>query len=95
MSDLYEQLKGILTGGFSTMALMEAPYIVRKIVNLMLRNRGQMTYEELLDALGKVPEENRSSREEIDEALDVLGQLGWMKKKEENNIIIYQITTDS
>ena len=93
MSDLYEQLKDSLGDQFSTMAMLGAPYMVRKIINLMLRNRGAVSYPKLLDALADFPDDKRSDQAELDETLDVLCRLGWLERQEKDEKIVYAVIT--
>ena len=58
-SELYEQLKEDLGGSFNTMALLNAPYVVRKSINLILRHRGSISYTDLWAELEKVEEDKR------------------------------------
>jgi hypothetical protein len=89
MSGLYEQLlqmygeEGI---PLNTLALMDLPSSVRRVVQLILRNKGTMTYPALCEAVDAMPEDRHLSRAELDEILDALCRLGWFIREGERPI---------
>jgi hypothetical protein len=64
-------------------------------MKLFLR-RIRLTPAELDTAVEELPEEKRISREELNEAMNALLELGWLKKVENDGQVLYtvqQITT--
>jgi hypothetical protein len=95
MSDIYEQLKEIFgereEEGLSTMALVSLPRPVRILVQLMLRNRGEMAYPDLVEAMNSEPEDKRMNQAQVDEVLDAMTRLGLMIPSEKKKTTYYKI----
>ena len=92
MSGLYEQLlEEHGEGTLNTLALMNLPSNVRRVVRLMLRSKGVMTYPALCEAIDAMPEDERLSRVELDEMLDALCRLGWFVREGEVQPITYKV----
>jgi hypothetical protein len=92
MSGLYEQLlEEHGGGGLDTLALMNLPSSVRRVVRLMLRNKGMMTYPALCEAMDAMPEDERLSRVELDEILDALSRLGWFVREGGVQPVTYKV----
>ncbi len=64
-------------GGISVLDLADLPPSLRKIMRLMLRQI-RMKYTELLDATEQMPEGERLSRADLDEALQKLSDQAWL-----------------
>ena len=72
-------------GGLSILDLADMPPDQRRLMRLMLREV-QMTYEELVEAVGTWSEDDRLSREELDEALNTLSKNLWLIRTGEERI---------
>jgi hypothetical protein len=89
MSGLYEQLLQVYgEEGFplDTLVLMDLPSSVRRVVQLILRNKGEMTYPALCEAVDAMPEDRELSRAELDEILDALCRLDWLTREGEGPV---------
>lgn len=99
MSDLYEELEQLFSErdeeGLSTMALVSLPRPVRIVVQMMLRNRGEMTYSDLLRAMETQPESRRLSQAEVDEVLEAMTRLDLMIRSEQKKAISYKVNLGS
>jgi len=64
-------------GGITALDLADLPPALRKIMRLMLRQL-QMNYPQLCEAMDQVPEGERLSRTDLDDALKTLSQQAWL-----------------
>lgn len=64
-------------GGISVLDLADLPPTLRKIMRLMLKQI-RMDYPQLVEAVEQMPEGERLSRADLDEALKKLAQQAWL-----------------
>jgi hypothetical protein len=74
----------------STLDLLGGSVAVNRVVKLML-HKNRMTYQELCDAIDKLPPEKRMTRDELSAALDELVSKDWLAQSEEGGEPIYQV----
>jgi len=72
-------------GGISALDLRDLPPGLRKVMRLMLREV-ELTYPAIGEAMEAMPEAERLSRSELDQALDQLNKQGWLIKLGEERI---------
>jgi hypothetical protein len=77
-------------GGITALDLADLPPALRKIMRLMLRQI-QMNYPELCEVMEKMPEEQRLSRSDLDEALKTLSQQAWLLQVGEGDKAVYKV----
>lgn len=77
-------------GGITALDLADLPPALRKIMRLMLRQL-QMNYPQLREAMENVPEGERLSRAELDDALKTLSQQSWLIQIGEGERAIYKV----
>jgi hypothetical protein len=77
-------------GGITALDLADLPPALRKIMRIMLRQL-QMDYPQLCEAMEKVPEGERLSRTELDDALKTLSQQAWLIQIGEGERAIYKV----
>ena len=82
--------------GLSSFDLLgDVPPTHKTVMKIFLR-RIILSPEELVAAVAELPEEKRMTKEQLDEAVQSLLGLGWLKQIEKNGQMIYtvqQITT--
>ena len=82
--------------GLSSFDLLgNVPPTHKTVMKIFLR-RIILSPEELVAAVAELPEEKRMTKEQLDEAVQSLLGLGWLKQIEKNGQMIYtvqQITT--
>ena len=66
-------------GGITALDLADLPPALRKIMRLMLRQL-EMTYPQLVDAMAGMPEDERLSQQDLDQALDALSTQFWLMR---------------
>jgi len=66
-------------GGITALDLADLPPALRKIMRLMLRQL-EMTYPQLVEAMAKMPEDERLSQQDLDLALDALSTQFWLMR---------------
>ena len=77
-------------GGITPLDLVELPPALRKIMRLMLREL-QMNYPRLCEVMDAMPESERLSRDELQEALTTLTQQQWLNRIGEGEKAIYKV----
>ncbi len=77
-------------GGITPLDLVELPAPLRKIMKIMLREL-QMTYPRLCEVMDAMPEEERLTRNLLDEALSTLTQQFWLVRIGEKEKAIYKV----
>lgn len=77
-------------GGITALDLADLPPALRKIMRLMLRNV-QMDYPQLCEAVDNLPEDQRLSRTDLDDALKTLSQQAWLIQIGEGKRAIYKV----
>jgi hypothetical protein len=77
-------------GGITALDLADLPPALRKIMKLMLR-RLRMDHVQLVEAMDEMPESERLSRTELDEALNKLAEQAWLIQIGEGKRAIYRV----
>ena len=77
-------------GGITALDLVDLPPALRKIMRLMLREL-QMTYPRLCEAMDAMPEQERLTRNGLDDALSTLTQQSWLLRIGEGAKAIYKV----
>ena len=95
MSTIRDQLnkhfdKADEDGGLSTLALLNLPKAVNRVIRVFLRNK-QITYDDLQKAIAEMPEDSRLSKEDLDEMIAVLMEREWLEKSEFDGKTAYGI----
>jgi DNA-binding transcriptional ArsR family regulator len=76
--------------GISAIEIAELPPPLRKIMRLMLREV-ELPYADLREAVDAMPEKDRMSKPELDQALDVLTHQFWLIRRGEGERVTYQV----
>ena len=95
MSGVFDRLQKQINdkqkdGGITALDLVDLPPVLRKIMRLMLRQI-QMNYPQLCEAMEKMPEDERLSQSDLDEALKTLSQQAWLIQIGEGERAIYKV----
>jgi len=95
MSGVFDRLQKQINdkqkdGGITALDLADLPPALRKIMRLMLRQI-QMNYPQLCEAMEKMPEDERLSQSDLDEALKTLSQQAWLIQIGEGDRAIYKV----
>ena len=77
-------------GGISVLDLADLSPALRKIMKLMLRQL-RMDYLQLCEAVEQMPEEERLSRAQLDDALANLSEQAWLIQIGEGERAIYKV----
>jgi len=77
-------------GGISVLDLADLSPALRKIMKLMLR-QVRMNYPQLCEAIEQMPEEERLSRAQLDDALANLSEQAWLIQIGEGERAIYKV----
>jgi len=77
-------------GGITVLDLAELPPALRKIMKLMLRQL-QMNYPQLVAAMEQMPEGERLTLGDLDEALEKLVEQAWLIQIGKGNRAIYKV----
>ena len=77
-------------GGITALDLADLPPALRKIMRLMLRQL-QLNYPQLCEAMEKLPEGERLSQSDLDDALRTLSQQAWLIQIGEGERAIYKV----
>jgi len=77
-------------GGITALDLADLPPALRKIMRLMLRQL-QMNYPQLCEAMDKMPENERLSHADLDDALKTLSQQAWLIQIGDGERAIYKV----
>ncbi len=76
-------------GGISALDIADLPPLLRKIMRQMLREY-ELTYGELCEWADALPEAERISRKELDNALQELSTQFWLIKRGDGEKVRYQ-----
>ncbi len=95
MSGVFDQLQKQIDdkrkeGGITILDLADLPPALRKIMLLMLRQL-QMNYPQLCNAMDQMPEDERLTRANLDEALKKLAEQAWLIQIGEGERAIYKV----
>jgi hypothetical protein len=77
-------------GGITALDLADLPPALRKIMRLMLRQL-EMTYPQLVEAMSNMPDNEKLSQEELDEALNTLSKQFWLMRFGEGSRATYKV----
>jgi len=77
-------------GGISPLDLVKLPPSLRKIMRLMLREL-QMSYPRMCEVMDSMPEQDRLTHAELDEALSTLTEQFWLIRIGEKEKAIYKV----
>jgi len=77
-------------GGITPLDMVDLPPALRKIMKVMLR-KVQMSYPELTEEMKNVPEKDRLSNKELEEAIATLVEQSWLMKLGEGKRAIYKV----
>jgi hypothetical protein len=77
-------------GGITPLDLAELPPALRKIMRLMLREL-QMNFPQLSEAVDALPQKERLTRDELQDALSTLTQQFWLIRIGEGEKAIYKV----
>lgn len=77
-------------GGITALDLADLPPALRKIMRLMLRKL-QMSYPQLCEAMDNLPENERLSHPDLDQALESLTKQAWLIRLGEGQKAIYKV----
>jgi hypothetical protein len=77
-------------GGITPLDLADLPSALRRIMRLMLREL-QLTYPALCEAVDAMPEKERFTREDLQEALSTLTEQSWLIRIGEGEKAIYKV----
>jgi len=94
MSGIFDRLQKQMEAdaekeGLSPLDLQGLPPLMRKVMRYMLREF-EMTYPEICEWAANLPEAERPSQSELDEALEALGKQLWLIKRGEGERVRYQ-----
>ena len=77
-------------GGITALDLADLPPALRKIMRLMLRAL-EMTYPQLVEAMSNMPDDERLSQKDLDEALNTLSKQFWLMRFGEGSRATYKV----
>jgi hypothetical protein len=77
-------------GGITALDLADLPPALRKIMRLMLRQL-EMTYPQLVEAMSNMPDNEKLTQEELDEALNTLSKQFWLMRFGEGSRATYKV----
>jgi len=77
-------------GGITPLDLADLPIALRKIMRLMLREI-QLNYNQLCETMDSMPEADRLSRQDLDNALSTLTDQFWLIRIGEGKKAIYKV----
>ncbi len=94
MSGIFDRLQKRMeveaqSEGISPLDLAALPPLLRKIMRYMLREY-ELFYSEICDWVANLPEKERPSQADLDQALDVLSKQFWLIKRGEGERLRYQ-----
>ncbi len=94
MSGIFDRLQKRMDldskeGGISPLDLADLPPQLRKVMRYMLREH-ELLYTELLDWVEELPEAERLSKNDLDQALSSLSKQMWLIKRGEGDRVRYQ-----
>ncbi len=76
-------------GGISPLDLVDLPPLLRKIMRNMLREH-ELSYPEICQWAADLPEKERPTQADLDEALTLLSKQFWLIKRGEGERVRYQ-----
>ncbi|MBI4631244.1 MAG: hypothetical protein HY740_05920, partial [Chloroflexi bacterium] len=76
-------------GGIKASYLLDLPPQQRRIMRLLLRH-AELTLVDLRKALDALPEDERLTSDEIDNAIKALIEQNWLIRLEANNVVSYK-----
>lgn len=77
-------------GGITALDLADLPPALRKIMRLMLRQL-EMTHPQLVEAMSNMPDNEKLSPKELDEALETLSKQFWLMRFGEGTRATYKV----
>lgn len=77
-------------GGITALDLADLPPALRKIMRLMLRQL-EMTHPQLVEAMANMPDNEKLSPKELDEALETLSKQFWLMRFGEGPRATYKV----
>lgn len=77
-------------GGITALELADLPPALRKIMRLMLRQL-QLSYPQLCEAMGTMPEKEQLTRANLDDALQQLSDQAWLIQIGKGERAIYKV----
>jgi hypothetical protein len=94
MSGIFDRLQKQMEAdaekeGLSPLDLQGLPPLMRKVMRYMLREF-EMFYTEICEWAAELPEGERPTQEELDQALDTLSKQFWLIKRGEGERVRYQ-----
>jgi hypothetical protein len=94
MSGIFDRLQKKMDGessneGISPLDLAALPPLLRKIMRYLLREY-ELLYTEICEWAAELPEEERPSRADLDQALETLSKQFWLIKRGEGARVRYQ-----
>src|SRR5512133_1024213 len=94
MSGIFDRLQKRMdieaqSEGISPLDLAALPPLLRKIMRYMLREY-ELFYSEICEWVAELPEDERPSQSELNQALDVLSKQFWLIKRGEGERVRYQ-----
>lgn len=95
MSGVFDRLQKEIedkqgAGGITALDLAELPIALRRIMRLMLREL-QLSAPQLSEAVAAMPESDRLTQKELDEALETLTQQSWLVRIGQGEKAIYKV----
>lgn len=94
MSGIFDRLQKRMeveaqTEGISPLDLANLPPLLRKIMRYMLREY-ELSYSEICEWVAELPEGERPTQADLDQALEVLSKQFWLIKRGEGERVRYQ-----
>jgi hypothetical protein len=77
-------------GGITALDLADLPPALRKIMRLMLRQL-EMTYPQLVEAMSNMPDSEKLTQADLDEALNTLSKQFWLMRFGEGSRATYKV----
>jgi hypothetical protein len=77
-------------GGITALDLADLPPALRKIMRLMLRQL-EMTHPQLVETMSNMPDDEKLSPEELDQALETLSKQFWLMRFGEGSRATYKV----
>ncbi len=95
MSGIFDRLQHKLEvqkreQGISAIELADLPSNLRRIMRMMLRELA-MKYPDIVKAIDALPEAQRLTRPELDQALDMLVEQNWLARAGEGDMMTYRV----
>ena len=95
MSGIFDRLQNRLEvqkreQGISAIELADLPPNLRRIMRMMLRELA-MKYPDIVKAVDALPEAQRISRPDLDQALDMLVEQNWLARTGDGDMTTYRV----